>query len=467
MFPLTLRPRWPVSSDSLLCKCTGSYSDEKLIDRWFDVYDRNVRPTAVHEPNLAKRFTVPENVAVWNQPGDSSGPSHPTDGVSSHAAMATGTYVSLPLEGRLDLMMPQPERQELLSTQESQQGQPQHGPSQPPPESSAMVSQHAEEHHHRDASSRSSQQEDYAAPAWDASRQPPPKDSRPEMALSVSNVYAPAWDEPAGTQTSYFHEHLDDFALPSLPTNVLKNDWYGQFTSTVPDPTKVSSVFPWEAARAPRAEPSRKFPQERQQLAETLAVATAPKSMEPSAIPAATDHVDPHVGKPLKATASFGVSMADYTNAWDMDTSIGRYAKRLTDLGIARMASGMYTVPPSPGRASSRQTPSRPHGNAGGFDTSRGSRSSDYTRASYHDKCTQTDRPSQNDAIVQATPETSPTSESPPKLRLPPARPVMVDAMTMPQPSSQLSSTRKRPTASRGRVWDPQTDIEVMRHGRH
>lgn len=272
----------------------------------------------------------------------------------------------------------------------------------------------------------------------------------------MSNVYTPAWDEPTKSQATYYHERHDDFSHPSLPTNVLKNDWYGHFTSTVPDPSKVTSVFPWEQSRRSRAQPSRKFPQERKQSPMAAPKVAIPPASLPSedgpSVPAATT---PPTATPPKPHPNFGESIAAYTNAWDMDSSIGRYAKRLTDLGIARQSSGMYTVPPSPARHSSRPLPPASRGN----DISAASQG--YERESYLDKCIQTERPSQSDAIVQVSPEMSPTSETPTSLRASP-KPRMVDASTQPQYAHQLPPVKAKRLA-RGRVWDPQTDIDVMR----
>ncbi|GMK54193.1 hypothetical protein CspeluHIS016_0107790 [Cutaneotrichosporon spelunceum] len=408
---------------------------EQLIDRWFDVYDRNVRPTAIHEPNIAKRFIVPENIAVWNLPRDGHGDL--ANERDARFITVPGEYTSIPLDGRYDLMAPQ-----LIP-----------GPAL-----------------------------EYPQLAWDASRDPPPKDSQPEMAIAVDNFYAPAWDEPTRSQGAYYEEHHDRFAMPTLPSNVLKNDWYGEFTRTVPDPKKGGSAFPWEGkGSAPRVEASRKFPQQRPPTPPPFMTTKAnkpsadvlPPTTVSSAMPISTPKErDPPVTEP-KPAPSFKEAMADYTNAWDEDISIGRYARRLTDLGIVskRRNTGMHTVPPTP-RRSARHMPAEPLQDVNDLSSAK----NPHRRPSYQDKGTQTDRPSQNDAIVQASPETSPVSENAPS----PARTMFSVATTPVTPYGEQEPLRPSATASyfpvkpikraakkqttpRGRVWDPQTDIDLMR----
>ena len=107
------------------CECTTTppissahtTADPSLIDRWYDVYDRNVRPGTAHHPDMAQRFKVPEHIAVWNTSAGSSEmqPSDRLDLAQLKAAvgvgmtnMTPGQYTSLPLDGRVDLIMPKP-----------------------------------------------------------------------------------------------------------------------------------------------------------------------------------------------------------------------------------------------------------------------------------------------------------------------------------------------------------------------
>lgn len=505
---------------------------EQLIDRWFDVYDRNVRPTAIHEPNIAKRFIVPENIAVWNLPRDGHGDL--ANERDARFITVPGEYTSIPLDGRYDLMAPQlipgpavlsssasfretparetvsPHRGEREPNQRCEEVEEKtaHGPaandaawSEEAPAVASYVDSHHHDHNHahhegddhhghhnlrqrneHEYLSPSPQQLEYPQLAWDASRDPPPKDSQPEMAIAVDNFYAPAWDEPTRSQGAYYEEHHDRFAMPTLPSNVLKNDWYGEFTRTVPDPKKGGSAFPWEGkGSAPRVEASRKFPQQRPPTPPPFMTTKAnkpsadvlPPTTVSSAMPISTPKErDPPVTEP-KPAPSFKEAMADYTNAWDEDISIGRYARRLTDLGIVskRRNTGMHTVPPTP-RRSARHMPAEPLQDVNDLSSAK----NPHRRPSYQDKGTQTDRPSQNDAIVQASPETSPVSENAPS----PARTMFSVATTPVTPYGEQEPLRPSATASyfpvkpikraakkqttpRGRVWDPQTDIDLMR----
>lgn len=470
------------------------------------MYDRNVRPTAIHEPNLAKRFTVPENVAVWNRTKDSD-ENHLSDG-HGRPAPIPGQYISLPLDGRYDLMMPQPEPvpepvpEHMPAAPHTREPHPAHiaEPQQGHEEGQQLQTHHTPRDHatapravpvdnnHHKHHTPSPQPHEYTHAAWDGSRGPPPKESQPEMATAVDNFYAPAWDEPARSQGAYYQEHQDRFSMPTLPSNVLKNDWYGDFTHTVPDPKKVGSAFPWEEkGSTPRAEASRKFPQQHSALppppvapkADKPSTATQPYAPVQPAVPTQVPTAaDPPVAQPAP---SFNEAMAEYTNAWDADVSIGRYAKRLTDLGIvtSRRKTGMYTVPPSP-RRTSRHLPPAPWQDS---NDSGSAKSAHNKRSSYEDKGTQTDRTPQNDAIVQASPETSPFSENPPS----PVRKMISVATTpvtppgeqglskpgvklqpqtsyFPATTTQRAATKPATRAPpRGRVWDPETDIDVMR----
>ncbi|KLT43180.1 nucleotide-diphospho-sugar transferase [Cutaneotrichosporon oleaginosum] len=471
---------------------------EALIDRWFDVYDRNVRPSAIHEPNLAKRFTVPENVAVWNRPhiGEEV---HPSASVANLVPVR-GQYTSLPLDGRYDLMMPEPEpelkpdisppptsQSHLPHATESQQDQREARQQQLSNATEDCTAQSSQPSPPEQAHSSPSERHEFRQAAWDGSRGPPPKDSQPEMAKGVQSFYVAAWDEPTRSQGTYYQDHHDRFTMPTLPNNVRENDWYGDYTRTIPDPKKSGGAFPWEEkGRTALAKASRKFPQERlptpppavaSKTDESITTVLPPDPVQlvPSKAPEGVHH---HASQPSKPIPSFNEAMADYTNAWDADASIGRYAKRLTDLGIAtsRRKAGMHTVPPSP-RRSSRHLPLPASQKDDNIikSTTEGGR-----RLSYEDKGTQTERTPQNDAIVQVSPENSPYSENAPLVRQ------MVSVATTPvtPPERQMSSqpgpktspasyfpamTSKRGAARtaargppRGRVWDPQTDIDVI-----
>ncbi|KAL1408915.1 glycogenin glucosyltransferase [Vanrija albida] len=454
-----------------------AFDYESLLDRWFTVYDRHVRPTAAHEPNLAKRFQVPEHVAIWNSPG--AGATQVPDRLDLDSlkdaiqhgvtALKPGQYTSLPLDGRVDLIRPKPQPSAVTSTKANTDSTDQ--PPVPPQNSVTERPQQAyrEPEHHR----HEHQQEG----TWDASRYSPPRNSHPEMVVPMNTVYAPAWEQPVKAQTNYF-KNLPQNAYteyPKIPNNVQSNDWYKTFTSTTPSQANVQQVFPWERKEAPRTAPTRAFP-----ITETpsskRSVATRPKSI----VLPATSH-----SQHSRPTAGFSDSVAAYRNAWDDVASIDRYAKRLSALGIGAERlprSAIHTAVPSPRDPA---TPTAQRHRRGqqqpktGSDTSRDgddeAEQGHYpSNTRYRDGYAQTDRPRVSHASAQASPETSPTfkaADAPNVKRrsagsAPKSRGhgrqhsnAAFPAYTFSQPpvGKQGSST------SRGRVWDPSTDLDVMR----
>lgn len=430
----------------------------------------------MHEPNLVKRFTVPEHVAVWNQPIP---PSSQNDRLTLGELKASvehgvaffhpGQYTSLPLEGRVDLIAP---RQSGTVTRAA-------APSADAPSRGTVVEQPPVSHDLRN-------QESAAAPlseTWDASRYAPPKESRPEMVIPMKTVYTPAWDEPISSQTSHFKNRQAETLpqYPILPSSVQENDWYRQFTGTVPDPHKVQAVFPWEGERMSRPKPSRVFPKEEESFAKGRASPTAsdlssavhsrpsPHSLHPintaGPRPAATSPAS-NTSTPM----NFQDAMAAYTNAWDDVASIGRYANRLTLMGIGterRSGSGLETGRPSPHVRSPRQRPSTSMPVDGGDrddeDDGEGEAQSDNPRYldkhaqtdrfHDHDKFSQTDRPRVSDAFVQATPERSPKTKADDDL----------GTGTQSSEDFLVSTQHSGTPRSSGRVWDPRTDVEMRK----
>ena len=280
------------------CRCCGL--DPALVDRWYAVYDKHVRPTAAHTPDIAARFAVPENVAVWNQ---SIGvPAQPEDrldlndlklanewGISS---IKTGQYTSLPLEGRIDLIMPKPRRRQpprVTITEPS------------PPESTGALPPHSHSSHE----------------AWDGSRSAPPAQSGPEMATPISTHYRPAWEQPASTQASYYRQsQRPEPEYPVIPANVRQDEWYKQFTSSEPRRSAVHAVFPWE--QSAHSTPSRVFPREES------AQSTHPLRQRPTSLRSQDNQL-------RQTPRTMSEAMAQYTNAWDTDPSIQRYIASITN----------------------------------------------------------------------------------------------------------------------------------------
>lgn len=162
--------------------------DPSLIDRWYDVYDRNVRPTAAHAPDLAHRFAVPEHVAVWNlgsgvpvQPGDRLDLDQLRDAAGKGVtSLKPGQYISLPLDGRVDLIMPKPKPKAKKVQFETQRM-----------ESPAAI---ASPQHYSAPLPQTLQQQTSQPAVWDAVHNAPPKEGKPEMSIRMDTFYAPAWE---------------------------------------------------------------------------------------------------------------------------------------------------------------------------------------------------------------------------------------------------------------------------------
>lgn len=97
-----------------------AYGYASLVDRWFDVYDRNYRqPTSKHEPEFESRryenvwddkpAPVPEIVSGGALGLEDLRKLAVEGGSSSSRREGEGNYRSLPLEGRIDLMRPKQE----------------------------------------------------------------------------------------------------------------------------------------------------------------------------------------------------------------------------------------------------------------------------------------------------------------------------------------------------------------------
>lgn len=304
--------------------------DPSLVDRWYAVYDRHIRSTAAHHPDLAQRFAVPDTIAVWNrgvphQPDDrldlSELKSAAERGVTS---LKSGQYISLPLEGRVDLMMSKPKPKFTLP------------PSTGSPTAIASPALFAPP--------PPSYEQQSAQPAtWDASRESPPKTSGAEMLVPMNHHYAPAWDQPPPTQSAYYSTPHDESQYPDIPANVRSNEWYKTFTGSSPDRGNIQSIFPWEEGTHRR--PDRVFPH-----GDSPAPSRGRHDFSIS-LREATPHVPspPHETPPK----TMQEAISSYTNAWDEMPSIQRYVNTITGTG-ARSSKremnvmGLQSVPGTP-----------------------------------------------------------------------------------------------------------------------
>lgn len=267
--------------------------------------------------------------------------------VADHPISAPGSYMSLPLEGRVDLMRPvverKPEAEEQSGPSPSAAASPpiyaQNLPAvvtvapPPPPEPARPTSS-----------------------TWNAQHEAPPHQSGPEygeMRGGMTAFYENAWDRPLGHQKAQ-EDWNANLNYPTIPDVVKEDKWYdGAATKTVPDYSKVETVFPWESQV--RNVPDRHFPASDLPPPRPVPIPSTPTlSLQAPTPPLETPQPapPPRADTPPeqpKRVMSFQEAMAGYTNAWDDVPSIKNYANKLagvrdSDSAQRRSsASGMKT----------------------------------------------------------------------------------------------------------------------------
>ncbi|KAK2728608.1 glycogenin [Colletotrichum kahawae] len=147
-------------------------------------------------------------------------------------------------------------------------------------------------------------------PAWDAQRQPPPADSRPEALNFPSQVYEMSQD-PA------------PFVPPERYPSPPRNMWYEVPTQKPAPPTqKPRPIFPWEVNQP---KPTRIFTGE----------LASPSAEEPSSTPTGSSTTGQKSEPSTPATPTLRVAASDpwtaftRTNAWDEVPEIERYVEGL------------------------------------------------------------------------------------------------------------------------------------------
>ncbi|OJJ39449.1 hypothetical protein ASPWEDRAFT_374537 [Aspergillus wentii DTO 134E9] len=144
---------------------------------------------------------------------------------------------------------------------------------------------------------------------WDASREPPPLNSKPEGIALQSHTYTMSED------TQLFQPPA---SYPEAPKNM-----YYQVPATKPEPTKIAPVFPWEGI-APK--PTRVFPDDEQSSVST--------TTRPYSPPSTRDDTGPSVGSWTSWASEEQApteSWENYTrsNAWDEVPEIQRYIQSI------------------------------------------------------------------------------------------------------------------------------------------
>lgn len=417
------------------------------------------------------------------------------------AGAKSGAYTSIPLDGRVDLLMPKPAPK--LVKQVS------FAPSTSPAPAEAAYTQQAQAYHppasptihHSPARAASppplpAQQEEQQRSMWDASRYSPPKEGPPEMANAQISYYENAWDKPATQQSSYFsappppQQHTEP-QYPTLPANVVNDSWYSHFTSgPKPDSANLQQVFPWEAAQQQR-KPARVFPkgseppqQQQQQSNSHLQVnpsVTVQQPTPPGQVSPPPEKDSPPSYSPPPQPQSLSEAMASYRNAWDTDVSIQKYISMITGVPMQDTQSvkkTLQSVPSTPklsptdkegrSRELSVSVETRSNGSGDGDDEdegdaeedgprprahrSRGSSDSVQGRRNprYRDRFVQTDRPPTIDVGAQWA-----GMPDPPASAAKPSEQLLTKARAAATTSTVSTSTSMSPPLSSSRSGAP------------
>lgn len=289
-------------------------------------------------------FSVPENVAVWNRPALASVEGRadlqemqkgqklkkrvsflgvPSDSEQQHLS----GYISLPLEGRIDLMRPQPVANVGKPDAEPPVEPLPSASASPPITTQALPSQ---------LPSNPRIERAISPPAvWDARYSAPPQRSGAEygeMRVGAFDFYENAWDKPLGQHEENNWNPVNSY--PVIPDSVKEDKWYRVGADDVPDRSKVKDVFPWESQSRPT--PSRRFPRgDTPPPAEmTIPLVAVQDSTPPNQTPATElgtrDFFDA-APPPVQRHTSFADAMraGSYRNAWDDVPAISKYVERV------------------------------------------------------------------------------------------------------------------------------------------
>lgn len=270
---------------------------------------------------------MPEHVAVWNRSGV---PSQPDDRLDLDALKAaaqkgvsafseSGQYISLPLDGRIDLLMPKPSKK--VSFRDST---PSSSTAPGPPATTSSVAPIV-----APKPQWYKQQADQSQ-TWDAVHYAPPEHGEPEMKVPMDTRYKPAWERPTAEQSAYHSQSRSQQSqYPTLPQNVQHDEWYKAYTQSAPDRNNVRAVFPWEKQGRQQAErvfPRGDTPPPHQHSMPRLSIQEA----TPTHSPDQQSQQSRSTTQPAQPPRSMAEAMASYKNAWDSDPRIGKYVDRLT-----------------------------------------------------------------------------------------------------------------------------------------
>ena len=267
-------------------KTSGVY--DELLGRWWAVYDKHFRPTSVQISGQGRgASSVPHYV---------TGEAYSTTyGYSSQPPIIPAQHVSAEPASEPGVASLTSAAEQSIADQPGMVETIQRGEYEPTP---------------------TVEQRRFSAPMmeWDASRAPPPVQSRPEAENFPSAVYKMSSDQSLFQKPEY----------PEPP----KGMWY-EVPKEAPKPEKIEPLFPWEAT-APR--PTRVFPAEKPKAPSPTIAPTAQLGPESSVAPSTTtDDTASSEGSVSTPTATAPESdpwqAYTRTNAWDEMPEISRYVQ--------------------------------------------------------------------------------------------------------------------------------------------
>ena len=312
------------------------------MDKWFAVYDKHMRPLG--DTVQTQTFSVPENVAVWNRPALASVEGradlqemqkrqkvkkrvsflgHSAELEQEHLS----GYFSLPLEGRIDLMRPQPVRDVGKPDAEP--------PVEPLPSASASPPITTQALPSQMPSNPPVERTDSPPAVWDARYSAPPQRSGSEygeMRAGTFDFYENAWDKPLGQHEETEWNPANSY--PVIPDSVKEDKWYAGAADIAPDRSKVKEVFPWEKESRPA--PARRFPRgdTPPPVEMTIPLVAVQSSTPPDQTPAierGSDQLFNSAPPPIQRHTRFADAMrsGSYRNAWDDVPAISKYVARV------------------------------------------------------------------------------------------------------------------------------------------
>ncbi|KAJ5219097.1 uncharacterized protein N7498_001196 [Penicillium cinerascens] len=175
---------------------------------------------------------------------------------------------------------------------------------------------------------------------WDASREPPPLNTKPEGISLQERTYSMSED------TNLFRPPP---SYPEAPKNM-----YYQVPETKPEPQKVTKLFPWES-HAPK--PTRVFAQELPVPTVSSEDQSTPTQIKESDAPPETPTLRSQYGSPTESWDTYTRS-----NVWDEDPHIQKYIESMQQVrhGRTQVISGSSQSSTSQGSASSSFSGRRP-----------------------------------------------------------------------------------------------------------